>query len=364
MQKRNKIKALVVEDNEKWRKAIVLAIKNLGCEVDKVEDADSANNYLYLDREKKTVNILILDWDLRSGNVDSESGLSTALGADVLVEVSDGKRNDLTVVIITGALHDPDYMDWRKKDGIKPVDDAFKMAEWQPFLIIPKKKIESELEIGLPTLTNILKEKKLLENVYHKLGLSSDDKPSPPQPEPTYRYYWTDDGSADALVDRNGLKIVTLPPRLAFVIREILSKDPQIKGKQNKLFITKLSYRKVAELYVEGWGIEQKPKMDEGKLKNKIKEKSLQIDESPEKIAYQFRQDLYKLLKKKGLKPKRIIKNDQKDSSYGLVRDGWDWGKGNPVLKSSEVGLIFLENIDEQPTYESKRKNQGKKYDS
>ena len=107
MSRINRIKALVVEDDDKWRNARAIATERLGCEVRQVDDAQLAIEFLL---EYKNINVLILDWDLRG----SSRALPTALGEDVLREVI-CHRPDLTVVIVTGAIRNPAYTDWRKK---------------------------------------------------------------------------------------------------------------------------------------------------------------------------------------------------------------------------------------------------------
>ncbi len=133
----NRIRALVVENDEKWCKAMAIAVERLGCAVRKVADAQLAIDVLIID---KNISILILDWDLRG----SSQVLPTALGEDVLREVI-CHRPDLIVAIVTGAIFNPDYIDWRKElFDIVPRDDLIRMMNWHPFVVIQKTGLVSE----------------------------------------------------------------------------------------------------------------------------------------------------------------------------------------------------------------------------
>lgn len=333
MSRRNRIKALIVEDDDKWRNAMAIAMKRLGCEVRQVDDAQLAIEILMND---KNSNVLILDWDLRL------PALPTALGEDVLRAVIQS-RPDLTVVIVTGALRNPDYTDWRKElFGIDPVDDAIRMANWQPFAIIPKtdlvfdEDLDSELKNGLPALTGRLKERGLLEEVRRRSGLSDSNIPQTQfEAVGPYQFHW----STGRLVAANGAHL-TLLPRFERIIREMFEKDPA-----NRTGIkTELTYEEFALKYVEGWGIERKSQMNETKLKAKIRGKSAQITGAPNK-ATQFASEFRRFLKRHGITDRdAIIKCDKGKKIYRL---GESWNRKKPVLDRSEVSLTFQEQADD-----------------
>ena len=185
-----------------------LAVERLSCEVRQVDDAQLAIELLLAD---KTINVLILDWDLRG----SSQALPTALGEDVLQNVI-RRRIDLTVVVVTGALHDPDYQNWRQSLGIPLDEDFFRITEWYPLDLISKRDLESELDVGLPSLTARLQGRGLVEEVRRKMGLAKADSHAAPEGLVTIMFTDMEDFSAmtERLGDRKGREVLRTHNRI------------------------------------------------------------------------------------------------------------------------------------------------------
>lgn len=289
------ITTLVVDDVERWRNMLGDALNELGCKVLRLDDAQTAIDLL---THNSTINVLLLDWDLRG----TSSNQQNTTGEDILRVVAP-VRDDLTVIIITGAFHSANYLDWLKSEGIDIADEIFRISNWRPFKILSK--------IDLRSKETIIRElDKLLEEIDQRRDFTKKPlkafKASPP---------FQLEGSQLRLIDSKK-RVIPLDQESYKILEGLLYKPPGTYEARS----TQLTYSMIAQIICKVRGVN--PAENEDKARQ---------------LAFSFRNKLRRLLKQYGIEDRNALIRNLKDRGYQI---GSAWHEDNPMVYDSEPSLI------------------------
>ncbi len=309
--------ALVVEDHDAWRTDLAHQLEKMGFKALRAEDADTAIELL---NRVPDIELLVLDWDLR-GKV----ALPTAYGEDVL-SAARKRGKHLKTIVVTGAIDNPEYLGFRHASAD---DELWTMLKYRPFAVLRKKDMVSERDTGFSSFREAVLETNILDS-----SAVRDENSLPARLEMPFQLHWP----TGRLIDKNGNHL-SLPPKFSFVIREMLDRDPS--NPKRGSIRRELLYSEVAEKYVEGWAVQNlKRPHDDKEFRKKVREKAVEIETKPDRLAQQWAREFRRFLKNQGIgDADAIIQCCRVRRMYTL---GMGWNHANPVLDRSEVGIVRM----------------------
>ena len=300
----SKPRCLIVEDDPKWLNALADLMKGMGCDVELASNAHGAIKIL--EDEKAWFDVLLLDWDLRS---TAGTLFPSKVGGDVLDEMPREKRPHIKVVIVTGALDDPEFrnaVDQELNDLHEEIDG------FQPFRKILKKRYARHLAMGLGPLRQHFEEIGLTKRSPATVVRSS--RGGAKQPKPPFRM----DNLSPRFLDKDNRSFM-LPVKCHNVLRGLLMKMPAGGGNpaHNRGFLTD---NEVCLLYREG-------------------------PNDPLGAAEQFARALRRYLKDHhGLNLKNSLVKRVRGNGFAI---GDDWDETRPIFNASEVSLVYTDSIED-----------------
>ena len=228
-----KLRCLIVEDDPKWLNALACLMKEMDCDIELAANAYAAILIL----ERMSFDILLLDWDLRA---TTGSLCPSKSGADVLDNMRKEDRARVKVVVVTGALDDPEFQSAVDKE----LNDIHEEIDgYQRFRKILKKRYVRYLASGLEPL----------RQQFEKIGLTRQSpaamvrapRGGMKQPKPPFRL----DYLSPRFVDKDNKDFV-LPVKCHNVLRGLLMTMPAGGGNpaHNRGFLTD---NEVSQLYRE-----------------------------------------------------------------------------------------------------------------
>ena len=299
-----KPKCLVVEDNYHWRSALAKLMLGMGCDVEMCENAHQAIRFV--EDPEVRFDILLLDWDLRAA---AGTLFPSKIGADVLDALPREKRPYLKVVIVTGALDDPEFQNNVDQD----LNDIHEIIDgYQPFRKIRKKRYARELKSGLKSLRDHFEEIGLLERS------STESKgefiKGKKKPEPPFRLDYISPRFLDAKS-----RTFALPVKCHNVLRALLMKRPSGGGNP---------------AHSHGF-------LTDNEVSSFYKDKR----EDPPVSPYQFARALRKYMKDHYDWPQRdsLVKR-HRNTGFAI---GDDWHETRPLFDASEASLNRTVSIDD-----------------
>lgn len=310
---------LVVEDNPQWQSALADLMREMGCDVEMCSNAHQAIRVV--EDPEVRFDILLLDWDLRSS---AGTLFPSKIGADVLDALQREKRPHMKVVIVTGALDDPEFrsaVDQELNDIHEEIDG------YQPFRKILKKRYIGELKSGLKSLREHFEEIGLIErSSAEPTGGHFEGKKLP---KPPFRL----DFMSPRFLDTES-RTFPLPVKCHNVLRGLLMKMPGGGGNpaHSRGFLTD---HEVSLLYRDG-------------------------PDDPSAPADQFARALRKFMKLHyGWQRRDSLVKRVRGNGFAI---GDDWHETRPIFNASEASLDRTVSIDDAERKMYRRPGSSKPY--